>query len=78
VKPHVFHPEAAEEYAASAGYYQEIDPLLGGGYHDEVERSIRKIRRQPDRYPQLDPPARRALLHRFPYAVVYLDQPDRV
>jgi hypothetical protein len=33
---------------------------------------------QPDRFRRFSPPARRALARKFPYSVVYLDQPDRV
>ncbi|MGH7979137.1 MAG: hypothetical protein ACREE6_07155 [Limisphaerales bacterium] len=36
------------------------------------------MRRQPDRFFRFSPPARRALAHKFPYSVVYLEEPDRV
>jgi hypothetical protein len=32
VKPHAFHPEAAEEYADAANYYTQISPELGGRF----------------------------------------------
>ena len=40
MKPHYFHPEAAEEYAAAADYYFKIEPALGGRFYDEIERLI--------------------------------------
>jgi toxin ParE1/3/4 len=78
VKPHIFHPEAGEEYAHTVEYYADILPELGNRFHDEIERLIREVRRQPDRFLRFSPPAQRALVRKFPYSVVYLDQPDRV
>jgi plasmid stabilization system protein ParE len=78
VKPHVFHPAADAEYADAAAYYYRISPELGGRFYDEIERLIRDIRAQPDRFRLYDRPARRHFSTVFPYAVIYLDQPDRV
>jgi toxin ParE1/3/4 len=78
VKPYAFHPEASGEYIQAAQYYAAIAPELGGRFYDEIERLIAQVRRQPDRFFRFNPPARRALAHKFPYSVVYLDEPDRV
>jgi hypothetical protein len=78
VKPHVFHPDAGEEYARAAEYYAGIVPELGSRFYGEIERLIREVCRQPDRFFRFSPPAQRALARKFPYSVVYLDQPDRV
>lgn len=78
MKPHSFHPEAAEEYAQAVGYYAAISPNLADRLNNEIERLIREIRRQPERFFRFSPPARRALSREFPCSVVYLDQPDRI
>jgi plasmid stabilization system protein ParE len=78
VKPHAFHPAANEEYAGAAKYYADIDPELGKRFHDQIERLILDIRGQPLRFRLFDPPIRRHFSSVFPYAVLYLDQPDRV
>ena len=78
MKRHVFHPEADVEYADAALYYARINPELGKRFYDEIESLIRDIRTQPDRFRTFDPPFRRHLSHVFPYAVIYLDQPDRI
>jgi plasmid stabilization system protein ParE len=78
VKPHVFHPEAGEEYTQAVQYYAAITPELGGGFHEEIERLIQEVCHQPDRFLRLSPRARRALARKFPYSVVYRDEPDRV
>jgi plasmid stabilization system protein ParE len=76
VKPHVFHPTADAEYAAAATYYAGIDPELGGRFYDEMERLIREVRKQPERFWMFEPPARRHRSTVFPYSIVYLDKPD--
>lgn len=78
MKPYSFHPEASEEYAQAAEYYSAISPNLGGRFYSEIERIIGEVRRRPDRFFQFSPPARRALAHKFPYSLVYLNEPDRV
>lgn len=78
MKPHIFHPAADAEYAAAAIYYAGIDPELGGRFYDEMERLIRDVRKQPDRFWMFDPPARRHLSTVFPYSVVYLDKPEHI
>lgn len=78
MKPHVFHPEAAEEYAQAVQYYAEVATELGGRFHDEIEQLIIEVCRNPERFFRFSPPARRALARKFPYSVVYLDEPDRV
>jgi toxin ParE1/3/4 len=78
VKPHAFHPQASQEYTQAAEYYAAIAPELGGRFYDEIERLIQQVRRQPERFLRVSPQARRALARKFPYSVVYLDQPERV
>ena len=78
MKPHVFHPEAGEEYTQAIQHYVAVTPELGGRFYDEMERVIQEVCRQPDRFFRFSPPARRALARKFPYSVIYLDEPDRV
>jgi hypothetical protein len=78
LKPHYFHPEAADEYVAAVDYYFKLQPGLGGRFYDEIERLIETVCRQPDLFRVFDPPARRHFSTVFPYAVIYLDQPERV
>jgi len=78
VKRHTFHPDAVEEYTRAVEYYASITPDLGSRFHDEIERLIREIRRQPERFFRFSPPVQRALARKFPFSVVFLNQPDRV
>jgi len=78
VKPHRFHPEADEEYADAATHYADIDPELGGRFYDEIERLIADACAAPRRFRKIDGDVRRHLADDFPYALLYLDEPDRV
>jgi toxin ParE1/3/4 len=78
VKPHRFHPEADAEYAKAAEYYATIQAELGGRFFDEIESLISDVCENPMRWKEFDPPARRRLAFGFPYAVVYIDEPDCV
>lgn len=78
MKPHAFHPEADAEYAEAAEYYERCGDGLGGRFFDEIERAIGEIKAAPLRFRRYDPPARRNLARVFPFAVVYVDQSDRI
>lgn len=78
MKPHIFHPDAGEEYDRAVEYYADIAPELGSRFYDKIERLILEIRRQPERFLHFSQSAQRALARKFPYSVVYLEQPNRV
>ena len=78
MKPHAFHPAADEEYTQAAECYAGINPELTRRFYDQIERLIQDIRRHPQRYLLFVPPIRRHFSDVFPYAVLYVDQPDRV
>ena len=78
MKRHAFHRQAEAEYVDAAEYYARLDPELGRWFYDELERLIHDIRRQPERFRLFDAPIRRHFSQVFPYAVLYVDQPDRV
>lgn len=78
MKPHTFHPEADAEYVQAAEYYAGYGEDLGGRFYDEIERLLATVKAAPQRFRQYDPPARRHLAKGFPFALVYLDEPDRI
>ena len=73
-----FHRAAREELKAVARHYTAIHAELGGHFYDAIEQLLLEIRMQPELFRMFDPPARRHFGSKFPYAVVYLDLPDRV
>jgi hypothetical protein len=74
----LLHPAADQELAEAVGYYAEIDPDLGVRFYREMERLIRDVCAQPERFRQFDPPARRHFSTQFPFAIIYLEKPDQV
>lgn len=79
MKPHAFHPEADAEYAdAAVDYTKRGGTVLGVRFYEEIERVIARIVAAPYRFREYDSPARRSLARDFPFAVVYVDEPDRV
>jgi toxin ParE1/3/4 len=75
---HAIHPAADAEFTKAVQRYAKTNPDLGISFFREIERLIGAICADPDRFPQIRPPARRALLMRFPYSVIYLKQRDRI
>lgn len=73
-----FHPAAREELFEALRYYEDIDGELGVRFYREIERLIREVCADPQRFRKFDPPARRHFSRNFPYTVVYLNRPDEV
>ena len=76
-------PEAINELVEAAAWYRAQRPGLESELLDEVERVLPLIETAPAAFPRLlDIPAdlvvRRALLPRFPYALVFIDLGDYV
>jgi toxin ParE1/3/4 len=78
VKPFHFGREADAEFTAALRYYGEISAELGARFYDEIDAAITDVCAHPRRYRQVDPPVRRRLLPSFPYALLYLDEPERI
>jgi hypothetical protein len=78
VKPYRFHREADAEFTEGLTYYSARGAELGGRFYDQVEQIIADVCAHPRRFRLIDPPVRRHLLPDFPYALLYIDEPDRV
>ena len=72
------HPEADEEFASAVRYYSQISPELGLRFYNEMERLFREASLDPERFRKFDPPARRHFSHDFPYAIIFIEKPDRI
>lgn len=78
VKPVVFHPAAQAEFHAAQDYYEECVEGLGFDYRAEVRAALGVIAAAPQRWAVHSYGTRAYFVHRFPFAVVYLDLPDKV
>ena len=83
MKPVRLAPEAVEELADSAVWYESRQAGLAEKFLDEFERTLVWIASRPASFPRLldmspDLDIRRALLPRFPYALVFMELGDEV
>jgi len=78
MKPVKFHPQAESELAESVGFYNGRLPNLGDDFFATVKLVIRQIQSDPLRRPPRQDGTRKVTLPRFPYAVVYRDQPGQI
>lgn len=65
------HPEALTELGEAIAFYEGKAPGLGREFLAEVERVLRFVGDNPSMGSTVDPPYRRLLCRRFPFAVVY-------
>jgi len=79
VTPHlVFRPEAEAELLEARAWYelQRID--LDRVFAEAVEATVAAITRNPLAYRRVKGETRRALVHRFPYAVYFQARADEI
>jgi plasmid stabilization system protein ParE len=73
-----FHPEAEAEFLEAIAYYEERTPGLGLDFSTEVRTAIQRILAYPLAWQVLEGEIRRALVHRFPYGVLYAAEENRI
>lgn len=69
--------EASAELSEAVAWYEEQRRGLGGSFLDAVAVTLAVLAERPRSFPPIDQPrepaVRRALLHRFPYGLVFLE-----
>jgi plasmid stabilization system protein ParE len=76
-KPYRFHPEAWQEFEAADDWYAERSPDASISFLSAITDAVENIRSAPRRWPAYLYGTRRFVIQRFPFSVVYLDDPDR-
>lgn len=66
-----YHPAVAAELTEIRDYYNGKVPGLGDAFIDEFEREVLRIAAMPERWMLVRRDIRRALMRRFPYAILY-------
>jgi toxin ParE1/3/4 len=69
-------PAAHADVLQAAQHYNAQASLLGFEFLDEFEETTSLIHVAPLLFTLVDPPIRRALVHRFPYGVFYVPGSD--
>jgi len=73
-----FLSAAEEEMIAAALFYEEAAAGLGRDFLDDVQQAIDKLRLYPELGVKVAVGLRRALLHRFPFTIIYAPQADAI
>ncbi len=70
-----FLSPAELEMLEAARYYELQAPGLGDDFLDRIESAIQDIGMNPGRWPVIRYNIRRRLIHRFPYGLLYRNDP---
>jgi plasmid stabilization system protein ParE len=74
----IIRPEAEAELADAYTWYDQRVQGLGNQFLLSVDAVLQAIVRNPHQYPQVYKALRRALLHRFPYAILFIVDGARI
>ena len=72
----VLHPGAEEELDAAAGYYEACQEGFGLEFSREVDATLARITEFPNAWMAVSKKARRCLVNRFPFGVIYQIKPE--
>ena len=69
---------AEEEMTEAAVFYEIASAGLGGDFLDDVQRTVNRLSTYPYAGESIDLNLRRALLHRFPFSLIYAIEADSI
>ena len=76
--PHIIRPEAEADMSEGFQWYEDRRDGLGFEFLGEFKTVLERIIDNPLRQPEIYRSARRSLVRRFPYAVIYIFESDKV
>lgn len=71
-----FHPEAADEVETARQWYAERSAPAAEAFLVELDLAVERVREAPHRWPRYGIGARRYILPRFPFSVIYRMQAE--
>lgn len=74
----VFRPEVEVELAEAVDWYEMRGQGLGGEFLRSLDAVMAQVQRRPALYPMVFGNARRAVMRRFPYSVIYIVQDTEI
>jgi plasmid stabilization system protein ParE len=69
--PVITRPAAASEIEAAYRWYEKEREGLGSEFLEAVDKMVKAIAENPERFPAIRKDIRRAVLRRFPYSIFY-------
>ena len=73
----LIRPEARKDLSDASAWYDNQGPGLGLSFLTAVRQQLLQIRSRPEAFPPFHRQTRRALIKRFPYAVIFLVQAEQ-
>jgi len=74
-----FHPSTVGDVNEAVSYYKRARPGLDSEFRNEIDAVVARIAETPLLYPVVEAQIRRAIVHRFPYSVLFkVPDPDCV
>jgi plasmid stabilization system protein ParE len=73
-----FRPEAGAELLEAVEWYEGRGPGLGAEFLRSLDAAVALVQRNPLSYPLVFGNARRAVLRRFPYSLIYEPSGDDI
>ncbi len=74
----IVHSEAELELWFAVDYYEEIRRGLGLDLEEEIRHALADIQEATEKWPKRSYETRFRLLSRFPYAIYYIELPDKI
>jgi toxin ParE1/3/4 len=74
----VVRPEAAREVQEAFDWYEGRSEGLGLEFLRAADACLAGVRRNPSAFPKVHKEVRRALIRKFPYALFYIIEEDRI
>lgn len=71
-------PEAQTDIREAARWYEDREAGLGLRFLREIRTSLQHINNNPLMFPIIEDDARRALLHKFPYSIYFVNEPEAI
>lgn len=75
---YAFHPDAEVELNEAIEWYEMREFGLGLDFATQVHAAIQRALAFPLAWQEIGGEIRRTLVHRFPYGVLYVAEPDRL
>lgn len=73
-----YHPRVADDLATAVSSYDDISVDLGNRFRESVRDLIATVTDRPDSYGRIHGELRVALVHRFPYVILFEHEPESV
>ncbi|MEO8168610.1 MAG: type II toxin-antitoxin system RelE/ParE family toxin [bacterium] len=78
MKPIEFDYDAKAELADASYFYEDRRKGLGVSFLREAEKTVRRLAQFPESGRTEKPNIRRAFVKKFPYAILYSIQPEKI